>query len=130
MFAQFDVPLLWLPLCLLIGRYRAASVGAERPQAGIHSVLYRTPEQGYWITVIFNYEPEAGDPTENTSKMHGAGSFRRRKSTKKRRGLIGAALQCERESGRVHFCHEPGGLLKFVSMSALGRRRDEISPAR
>lgn len=28
--------------------------GAERSLK--RSVLYRTPEQGYWITVIFNYE--------------------------------------------------------------------------
>lgn len=30
------------------------------------SVLYRTPEQGYWITVIFNYEHE--DPRETRAK--------------------------------------------------------------
>lgn len=41
---------------LLVGVSGSASFGGGTTLSGIRSVLYRTPEQGYWITVIFNYE--------------------------------------------------------------------------
>ena len=40
--------------CIYISGSVAVLGGAERSLK--RSVLYRTPEQGYWITVIFNYE--------------------------------------------------------------------------
>lgn len=49
-------PCICIYMCIRI--YISGSVavlgGAERSLK--RSVLYRTPEQGYWITVIFNYE--------------------------------------------------------------------------
>lgn len=47
---------MYIYMCVYVYIYRDPLQfgGAERSLK--RSVLYRTPEQGYWITVIFNYE--------------------------------------------------------------------------